>query len=53
MDMLAPEFAKHWLADHAEDATALTEPEAVLDEASEEAALEDLTERVQAARLVR
>ncbi|MCC7041953.1 MAG: hypothetical protein IT516_16725 [Burkholderiales bacterium] len=53
MDMLAPEFARHWLADHAEDAAAPVESKAAVDEASEEAALEDLAERVQAARLVR
>ena len=53
MDVFAPEFARHCLSDCPEDAAGTAQPEIALEEETEEAALEDLAERVHAARLVR
>ncbi len=53
MDVFAPEFARHCLSDCPEDAVGTAQPEIALEEETEEAALEDLAERVHAARLVR
>lgn len=49
MDPFAPEFSRHWLAEHGdEDAVA----SAVVDESNDRAALEALADRVNAARQV-